>query len=182
MAGVRKLDINLFLDEQWWTVQYGLTMVHKSLLHNRDLILIGEAAVGESAQVAYCKLDSLFAAATQPVPNSALDWRWLDCPLKTSNLFSCGYVLFAAAGQQIHAYSSSTRSWVHVATMPVATCEILALHSGEMICVGGLEQPGMKMFFTSSTVVKGPFKCKSQSAIRLRQGSNPLKAPQAAVS
>ena len=115
----------------------------RSTVLNEHWYLMGGG--GQGKEVYYASLDSLVAScqpSEKPLPTV---WNRLpDVPHSYSSTAVFGNRLIAIGGgyphsSSTHAYSTHTRSWVHVGDMPVgltSTCTAV-LPTGEMIVIGG---------------------------------------------
>ena len=142
-------SVEVFKDGQWTTAPSlpSAECVMKFALHGDQWYLITI-----QGKVFHTSLQSLISGADQS------PWETLpDAPNHSSaaaffggHLLSIGGGLFYKSTTTIHALSSSTQSWEHVADMPVQLTDSSAvvLQSGELMVIGGknIENHSNKVF------------------------------------
>ena len=154
------LDTVEIYDGQEWKAAESLPKPSyrmKSVLQGDTWYLMGGKEQGR--EVYYASLNDLIATTNPRITTPV--WKNLDVPFENSTPAVFMNELIAIGGKvavdrlslltllpaqytsKIHAYSTSTRSWVYVGDMPAAYCSTCAttLPSGELFLVGTVNYP-----------------------------------------
>ena len=113
LEDLRELNVvEVFVKEQWSKVSCLpiWSRFSKATLHDGQVYIL----TPKDNTVCHCILESLFKCE----PESTSPWNQFKSPVDTTALASFGQSLIATGGDmKIHAYSSSSQSWVHVLSL-----------------------------------------------------------------
>ena len=143
---------------QWHTAApLPVARVYMQLTIINDTCYLGGGPYGSSRSIMCASLPSLFQSSSPHEQQTSVQqqsvWTVLpDMPLHGSALANMGGTLLALGGRAspsppcdaIHAYSTSTKAWVRISSLPQAcrsaTAELLP--SGEVMLIGGGDSKG----------------------------------------
>ncbi len=134
--------VEALVQEQWSTCRplpepcYSIN----STIHNGKLYLMGGSHQGYA--VFYCDVVSLILSSQCEQTLSSSLWNRFDACESYSIPVSMGQHLIAMGRNPINAFSSPTKSWIHVEDLPVVvTCSAaIVLPNGVLFMIGGNEE------------------------------------------
>ena len=129
----------------------------KSTLHEGNWYLAG--GIGQGSKVYHTSLRSLIATTHLEGARQTSIWKQLPGTSWSSPAVLHNQLITVQGGYSsaIHAYSSSTESWVHVGDLPDVcnSCCTLVLSTGELLVVGDTKSGSSSHLFRSK--IKGTY-------------------------
>ncbi len=149
LRGHTYLDtVEALVQEQWSTCQPlpGPCYDMRSTIHNGKLYLMGGAYQGYA--VFYCDLVPLISSSQCEQTLATSLWNRFDACEEDSIPVSMGQHLIAMYENTINAFSSPTKSWIHVEDLPVGVTSkaAIVLPNGVLFMIGDDAEEGSVAF------------------------------------